>query len=984
MSEQLKYNYSVRSDVQEHQAADFGFLRAKAIEYTQEASGTLWTDYNVHDPGVTFLEAICYAMTEVAHRMSLDLEQLLLHSSSGRKVYQNQLLVHANELIPPKASTLEDYSILLLDQLVNELTHVFVTAEAQDMNGVKGLYTISAIPRNDLSTLEQEQLVQKIYSLFIRHRNIGEDLKEVRILNPRLLAVECAIELSNDIDAHECIARFFFALNQLLNPTVKYNSYNQLIENGLSVDDIFDNPSFTNGFIDRFTLSKKQKTLQLNRIKQLLARQKGVRAISDFYVLIDGILQREEWYSIDEYDFITVELSFDKVDYFTKIHVKQANELIEIDFSRVFHIYSTLVQEEYAKNLHRFVAPSYPLQSTISKKDLLQYKSIVYDLPSIYRVGIYEPASNEDSSIQSSSKQLTDYLSFFDQILENYLSQLTQLEHLFSIEEQDTAESYEQHISTTQLQVYQHLLARLGEFAYSNVQSSSTQINVELLKDKLGRIIRFIQKNGRFELAGQYYVKEPSVIDVEDFPIKAKLAYINDLAITGIAPLTQVFEDISKVHVEEVVDTSTKASEDIIESSDDEAQQNAENQQVSSEAQGFVFDSPTKDFWKYLLSNVNDPKKFFIRKRANNHLLFFKKDDHTEAQLISESSNKNVLQNQLNEFLNQLEEVNNRSEGFHIVEHILLRPRITTKVYFSLTKDKTTLFKSSTQDLYEPQLSLAKDSALLAAYKNNYKVVDLKNEEFGVAIKDLSGTIVAESLERFITKVGAEDFISESVTYFEKLKNEQKLADVILISSPKDYHLSILDKVGDTLFKTKDAQSLDVLHDIQEKVLALLKISENYTLISKNSSSYYVQIEINDVVFNSKQAFESEEKAKLFIDKSLKVYRGIRIIPDTSIFFKTTSIYARNADIYNYRATLLYPEWPTKFQNEQFVRNFIHTAKQEFPSYMNLEVKPLNLAKMQAFEEIYFPWLQLLAELDDNANEQINLMSSKLLDILTA
>jgi hypothetical protein len=28
----------------------------------------LWSDYNVHDPGITLLELLCYGITDIAHR----------------------------------------------------------------------------------------------------------------------------------------------------------------------------------------------------------------------------------------------------------------------------------------------------------------------------------------------------------------------------------------------------------------------------------------------------------------------------------------------------------------------------------------------------------------------------------------------------------------------------------------------------------------------------------------------------------------------------------------------------------------------------------------------------------------------------------------------------------------------------------------------------------------------------------------------------
>ncbi len=39
---------------------DFSSLRQEGIALVQALSGGTWTDYNLHDPGVTILEALCY------------------------------------------------------------------------------------------------------------------------------------------------------------------------------------------------------------------------------------------------------------------------------------------------------------------------------------------------------------------------------------------------------------------------------------------------------------------------------------------------------------------------------------------------------------------------------------------------------------------------------------------------------------------------------------------------------------------------------------------------------------------------------------------------------------------------------------------------------------------------------------------------------------------------------------------------------------
>jgi hypothetical protein len=47
---------------------DFNKLRKEALTYVQALSSNEWTDYNLHDPGVTILETLCYSLTDLAYR----------------------------------------------------------------------------------------------------------------------------------------------------------------------------------------------------------------------------------------------------------------------------------------------------------------------------------------------------------------------------------------------------------------------------------------------------------------------------------------------------------------------------------------------------------------------------------------------------------------------------------------------------------------------------------------------------------------------------------------------------------------------------------------------------------------------------------------------------------------------------------------------------------------------------------------------------
>lgn len=95
---------------------DFELLRKEAIAYIQRISGNVWTDYNAHDPGITILEVLCYAITDLSYRSNKPIQDLLAEES-GSLAGQ---FFKASQILPGKALTIEDYRKLLMDVEVVE------------------------------------------------------------------------------------------------------------------------------------------------------------------------------------------------------------------------------------------------------------------------------------------------------------------------------------------------------------------------------------------------------------------------------------------------------------------------------------------------------------------------------------------------------------------------------------------------------------------------------------------------------------------------------------------------------------------------------------------------------------------------------------------------------------------------------------------------------------------------------------------------
>ena len=64
-------------------AMDWDLLRREGIRHIERLGSAIWTDYNAHDPGITMLEVLCYAITDLGYRTNLPIEDLLTSPSSN-------------------------------------------------------------------------------------------------------------------------------------------------------------------------------------------------------------------------------------------------------------------------------------------------------------------------------------------------------------------------------------------------------------------------------------------------------------------------------------------------------------------------------------------------------------------------------------------------------------------------------------------------------------------------------------------------------------------------------------------------------------------------------------------------------------------------------------------------------------------------------------------------------------------------------------
>ena len=82
----------------------------------QRLSSDVWTDYNEHDPGVTILDALCYAMTDLGYRTAHPIEDILASSMAQTKTpLDKQPLFTGDRILTNAPLTQNDFRLSIFN-----------------------------------------------------------------------------------------------------------------------------------------------------------------------------------------------------------------------------------------------------------------------------------------------------------------------------------------------------------------------------------------------------------------------------------------------------------------------------------------------------------------------------------------------------------------------------------------------------------------------------------------------------------------------------------------------------------------------------------------------------------------------------------------------------------------------------------------------------------------------------------------------------
>ncbi|WP_299259831.1 hypothetical protein [uncultured Aquimarina sp.] len=429
---------TIPREVPKDSALSYEFLRAEGMQLIQQMAGDTWTDHNIHDPGITILEQVCYAITDLAYRMDYDIQDII--GSDTASTYKN--LYSPATILTTNPVTVLDIRKVAID--VEGVKNVWIEKVTQKgsvaisvTDGAttpKGLYQVF-IEKDGLSDLQGSKIVAAVRERLYAHRTICEDFAEIKLLDTQGIRVHGLIEIADTVDdVNEMVAGILHRISTHFSPRIPFYTLQQQLEKGKRTDEIFEGPRLDHGFIeDQDLIHNYRKTeLQTSDVIKEIMDQPGVLAI-DTIALATGTNTVKNWIlplDPSKTPILDIDGTLAQVSFTSK------GLTVGIDPERIKTLYNQKRVESIA-----IAVSSKELDMILPETQVQQlekYDPIQNQFPDNYGIGEIGLPDSASPLRKAQAKQLSGYLLFFEQTLANYFSQLAHFKKLMSFDGEDT------------------------------------------------------------------------------------------------------------------------------------------------------------------------------------------------------------------------------------------------------------------------------------------------------------------------------------------------------------------------------------------------------------------------------------------------------------------------------------------------------------------------------------------------------------------
>ncbi|EDP95968.1 hypothetical protein U8527_13760 [Kordia algicida OT-1] len=452
---------TIPSNVSHQDDLDFQYLRDAGQQYIEQLSRKIWTDYNITDPGITIMELLCYAITDLGLRMDQPMENLVASPEKNFEKMHEQFK-SAKNILTCRPVTAIDYRKLFID--IKGVKNCWLAIHALPLHAecniehpkvsfqpfvnspyrtetfnIKGLYTI-LVDFDDDEDYVEEDIIAEIFTKYHENRNLCEDLVEVIKIKKQCIRVCAEVQLENGANEEKVHATIQWAVSQYLSPSVRANSLTEMLDLGLTSDEIFEGPILENGFLTSEALQKSElrKQVRLSDIMNIIMKIEGVKLIED--ISIDNCPPKNDddcdcnqninaksdpWLICIEENHLPVLCDQSTFKYKKGFLPVGLNKEMVAQYTEALEAADKASQEKTFDDL--------PMPLGVYSQ--IKYNTIQHHLPENYGISKYGLSSTVSDERKVKAKQLQGYLLFFDQVLSTYFSHLEHIKTLLSADE---------------------------------------------------------------------------------------------------------------------------------------------------------------------------------------------------------------------------------------------------------------------------------------------------------------------------------------------------------------------------------------------------------------------------------------------------------------------------------------------------------------------------------------------------------------------
>ncbi len=417
------------------------YLKEQATQLLQQLGSGNWTDHNTADPGITLLEVLSFAISDLSYRLSFPVSDLLSPDLSAENK-ESRAFYLPQEILPSNMVTNADIRQAIIDIVGVKNVAVLPSKQTSD-ESTENTFDITSVRlllelEPDYAALplrQQQPLLNKVRERFLCERNVNQDLQEILVLEPKPIALKMALGLQNVADPVTKLVEILSHCAEVISPNIHKYTQQALLEKGFGNDEIYTGPLPKNGFVKPHSLDDVTLPSQLfsSDVLDVLTPIVGLQDISGFSFFlpssdIDNDSENAYWrIAIPEGQVPT----FDFARTLDLLQLSIDGQAIELDALTRQQVLAELEGAESSTG--DFPQPEMSDVISSRYRQLNQYVSIQKEFPAIYKLSENRMDGTNDPAEYAQILQLKGFLTLFDQILADETAQLDNLRQLLAI-----------------------------------------------------------------------------------------------------------------------------------------------------------------------------------------------------------------------------------------------------------------------------------------------------------------------------------------------------------------------------------------------------------------------------------------------------------------------------------------------------------------------------------------------------------------------